>query len=157
MYNNGKYQYIPFFVTVGVILAIDLFGIYRPIKGEGLLIGVVAGLIAAIGAILHGNLKNAYFFQKEQFHTGDVIKIHLSEEVSFLNKASIRETLDNIPENTIVNIDASTTQYIDFDVLELIKEFRDIKAPLKNIVCNMLGFHELYKMNSASNVQSGHW
>ena len=75
--------------------------------------------------------------------------MHLSEEVSFLNKASIRETLDSIPENATVNIDASTTQYIDFDVLELIKEFRDIKAPLKNIVCNMLGFHELYKISSS--------
>ena len=155
MYNNGKYQYIPFFVTVGVILAIDLFGLYRPIKGEGLLIGVVSGLIAAIGAILHGNLKNSYFFNKEKYHTGDVIRMHLSEEVSFLNKASIRETLDSIPENATVNIDASTTKYIDFDVLELIKEFRNIKAPLKNITCNMLGFNEQYKMNNTYNVQSG--
>jgi carbonic anhydrase len=156
MFNNGKYQYIPFFVTVGVILAIDLFGIYKPFKGEGLLIGVVSGLIAAIGAILHGNLKNSYFFHNEQYHTGDAIKIHLSEEVSFLNKASIRETLDHIPENATVNIDASTTQYIDFDVLELIKEFRDIKAPLKNITCNMIGFHEQYKINNAYNVQTSH-
>jgi hypothetical protein len=32
-----------------------------------------------------------------------------------------------------VIIDASNTEYIDFDVLELIKEFRDVKAPLKKI------------------------
>lgn len=156
MIANGKYQYVPFFVTVAVILAIDLFGISPHLKGEGLLIGVVTGLVAAIGAILHGNLKNSYFFHKEQYHTGDIIKIHLSEEVSFLNKASIRATLDHIPENATVNIDASSTKYIDFDVLELIKEFRDIKAPLKNITCNMLGFHESYKMENAYNVQSGH-
>ena len=156
MFNNGRYQFIPFMVTVGTILAIDLFGIYRPVKGEGLLIGVVMGLIAAIGAILHGNLKNSYFFRKEQYHTGDIIKMHLSEEVSFLNKASIRETLDNIPENTTINIDASTTQYIDFDVLELIKEFRDIKAPLKNIVCNLIGFKEHYNIDNNYNVQSAH-
>ena len=133
MIKNGKYQFIPFFVTVGVIFAIDLFGVYKPLKGEGLLVGVIAGLIAAFGAILHGNLKNSYFFHKDKHHEGDMIKIHFSEEVSFLNKASIRETLDHIPENSRVIIDASNTKYIDFDVLEIIKEFRDIKAPLKNI------------------------
>ena len=156
MFDKGKYQYIPFMVTVLTILAIDLFGIYKPIKGEGLLIGVMAGLVAAIGAILHGNLKNAYFFNKENHHTGDIIKIHLSEEVSFLNKASIRETLDQIPANTVVKIDASSTHYIDLDVLELIKEFKNIKAPLKNIACELLGFKEIYKVDSSYNVQSTH-
>ena len=99
MINNGKYQYIPFFVTVLVIIGIDLFGLYIPLKGEGLLVGVIAGLIAAFGAILHGNLKNSYFFHKDQHQEGDIIKIRLAEEVSFLNKAAIRETLDHIPEN----------------------------------------------------------
>lgn len=154
--QNGKYQYIPFFVTVGVILAIDLFGIYPPIKGEGLLLGVIAGLVAAMGAILHGNLKNSYFFHKDKHHEGDIIKIKLSEEVSFLNKASIRETLDHVPSNSKVIIDASTTDYIDFDILELIKEFRDIKAPLKSIDCTLEGFREVYKIDNTHNVQSIH-
>ena len=131
MIKNGKYQSIPFFVTVFVIIGIDLFGLYKPLKGEGLFVGVVAGLVAAFGAILHGNLKNSYYFHKDKHHEGDIIRIRLSEEVSFFNKAAIRETLDHIPEKASVVIDASHTDYIDFDVLELIKEFRDIKAPLK--------------------------
>ena len=155
MFSNGKYQYMPFMVTVVTILAIDLFGIHRPIKGEGLLIGVVAGLLAAIVAILHGNLKNSYFFNREQNQAGEAIKIRLAEEVSFLNKAQIRETLDNLPPKSIVKIDASVSQYIDFDVLELIKEFRDIKAPLKNIVCELVGFQEHYKIKATMG-QSGH-
>jgi MFS superfamily sulfate permease-like transporter len=152
----GKYQYIPFFVTVLVIICIDLIGLYPPIKGEGLLIGVMAGLIAAFGAILHGNLKNSYFFHKDKHQEGDVIKIQLSEEVSFLNKASIRVLLDQLPENSTVLIDASNTDYIDFDILELIKEFRDIKAPLKNINCKLEGFHEKYEIENKLNVQSVH-
>ena len=156
MIRNGKYQFVPFFVTVGVILAIDLIGVYKPLKGEGLLVGVIAGLIAAFGAVLHGNLKNSYFFHKDKHHEGDLIKIHLSEEVSFLNKASIRQTLDQIPDNSRVVIDATNTKYIDFDVLEIIKEFRDIKAPLKNIKNEIVGFREKYKMDNAFNVQSGH-
>lgn len=154
--QNGKYQAIPFFVTVAVILSIDLFGLYPPIKGEGLLLGVIAGLIVAMGAILHGNLKNSYFFHKNKHQEGDIIKIRLSEEVSFLNKASIRETLDHLPQNSKVIIDASSTDYIDFDVLELIKEFRDIKAPLKGILCNLEGFKEVYKIDNAHYVQSVH-
>jgi MFS superfamily sulfate permease-like transporter len=154
MFKNGKYQFVPFIVTVLVILAIDLFKISPVLSGKGLIIGVVAGIIAAAGAILHGNLKNSYFFNKEKHHTGDKIMIHLSEEVSFLNKASIRETLDTMPQNTNVLIDASDTKYIDFDVLELIKEFRDIKAPLKNIDLELNGFKEEYKIFNTDNVQS---
>lgn len=156
MFKNGKYQYIPFIVTVIVILAIDLFGIYPPLGGKGLVIGVFAGIVAAAGAILHGNLKNSYYFHKEKHKEGEEINIHLSEEVSFLNKAAIRQTLDHMPANSSVVIDASSTDYIDFDVLELIKEFRDIKAPLKNIRLELRNFKEVYKMENGYNVQSGH-
>ena len=156
MLSHGKYQYIPFFVTVFVIIGIDLFGLYKPFKGEGLLIGVIAGILAASFAILHGNLKNSYYFHKSTYQNGDLIKIQLSEEVSFLNKASIRETLDHIPENSRIVIDASNTKYIDFDVLELIKEFRDIKVPLKNISCTLEGFNDKYQIENLSKVQSVH-
>ncbi|MFN8365670.1 MAG: SulP family inorganic anion transporter [Candidatus Kapaibacterium sp.] len=156
MINNGKYQWVPFFATVIVILGIDLFGVYPPFKGEGLLIGVVAGLVVASIGILLGNLKNSYYFHKEEYHEHDVIRMHLSEEVSFLNKASIRETLDHIPENATIVIDAKSTRYIDFDVVEIIKEFRDIKAPLKNITCMLEGFKEQYQINNTLNVQSSH-
>jgi MFS superfamily sulfate permease-like transporter len=154
MYKNGKYQFIPFMVTVAVILAIDLFGVYKPVKGEGLLIGVVVGLLTAIGAILHGNLKNSYYFREDKHKDGEPINLRLAEEVSFLNKASIRAMLDNLPNNAVVNIDASNTQYIDFDVLELIKEFKSIKAPLKNITCQLVGFKDIYKIEGA--LQGGH-
>lgn len=85
-----------------------------------------------------------------------LIKIRLAEEVSFLNKASIRETLDHIPENSRIVIDATQTTYIDFDVLELIKEFRDIKSPLKEIDCKLLGFQEKYQIENHLHVQSVH-
>jgi len=156
MLKDGKYQYIPFFITVSVILIIDLFGVYKPIKGEGLLLGVLAGMVASIISILHGNLKNSYFFHKENHQHGDTLKIHLSQEVSFLNKASIKATLNHIPKNSNLIIDASDTRYIDFDVLELIKEFRDIKAPLKNINCKTQNFKEEYNIENSYNVSSSH-
>ncbi len=155
-WNAGKYQFIPFIVTVLVIIAVDLFAIVPALSGKGLIIGVLAGIIAAIGAILHGNLKNSYFFHSEKHSEGDTINIKLSEEVSFLNKASIRQTLDHMPPNSSVIIDASNTHYIDFDVLELIKEFRDIKVPLKNIQLQLKGFKEVYKIDNSHTVSSSH-
>lgn len=155
-WKAGKYQFIPFIITVVVIIAVDLFKVAPVLSGKGLLVGVLAGIIAAAGAILHGNLKNSYFFHKEDYKEGDTINIKLSEEVSFLNKAAIRQTLDHMPPNSSVIIDASNSKYIDYDVLELIKEFRNIKAPLKKIQLQLVGFKEAYKIQNQSNVQSVH-
>lgn len=155
-WNAGKFQFIPFIVTVVVIIAVDLFAVIPALGGKGLLIGVMSGIVAAAGSILYGNLKNSYFFHSENHHSGDIINIRLSEEVSFLNKAAIRQTLDHMPENAEVVIDASATKYIDYDVLELIKEFRDIKVPLKNIKLTLKGFKEAYKIENYSHVQSLH-
>jgi len=155
-WKAGKYQFIPFIVTVIVIIAVDLFGVVPALGGKGLLIGVMAGIIAAAGAILHGNLKNSYYFHSDTHKEGNTIQIKLSEEVSFLNKAAIRQTLDHMPENSSVVIDASNTKYIDYDVLELIKEFRDIKVPLKKIQLQLVGFKDAYKIENYSHVQSVH-
>lgn len=152
----GKYQFVPFIVTVIVIIAVDLFAVIPALSGKGLLVGVMAGIVAAAGSILYGNLKNSYYFHSENHKEGDVINIRLSEEVSFLNKAAIRQTLDHMPEHSTVVIDASGTTYIDFDVLELIKEFRDIKVPLKNIKLTLKGFKDAYKIENYSHVQSVH-
>ncbi|MBK6937079.1 MAG: SulP family inorganic anion transporter [Chitinophagaceae bacterium] len=155
-WNAGKYQFFPFIVTVVIIIGVDLFAVIPSLSGKGLLVGVMSGIVAATASILYGNLKNSYFFHSENHHEGDIINIRLSEEVSFLNKAAIRKTLDQMPENSSVVIDASSTMYIDYDVLELIKEFRDIKAPLKNIKLQLKGFKEAYQMENYSHVQSVH-
>jgi len=142
MFANGKYQWAPFIVTVVAVVLTDL------------LTGVGIGLAVSIGGILRGNFKNSYYFHHEKHKEGEVIKIRLSEEVSFLNKASIRETLDHLPQHSSVELDASASNYIDFDVLELIREFIEIKAPLKNIHCTTVGFKDVYEIENGGNVQS---
>ncbi|MBD0295209.1 MAG: SulP family inorganic anion transporter, partial [Flavisolibacter sp.] len=142
MFANGKYQWAPFMVTIIAIVFTDL------------LTGVGLGLLASIVAILYGNLKNSYYFHKEEHHKGEIIRIHLSEEVSFLNKASIKLTLDHIPEGSTVVIDASDTYYIDYDVLEIIREFKNIQAPQKNINCILVGFQEKYGIDNTHHVHS---
>jgi MFS superfamily sulfate permease-like transporter len=135
MLANGKYQYIPFIVTVIAIVRTDL------------LTGVGLGLVVSVAAILIGNFRNGYFFKESK--EGNRLTIKLSQEVSFLNKANIRATINQIPYGKKVIIDATDTQYIDYDVLEIIKEFKEIKAPLHNIECELIGFHASYKIANA--------
>jgi carbonic anhydrase len=135
MYANGKYQWWPFIITV-----------VATVFTQDLLQGVGIGIVVSVLAILKGNMKHAYYFHNEKHQMGDIIKIKLAEEVSFLNKASIKQTLAHLPENSKVIIDASASTYIDFDVLELIKEFRDYQAKNKNIAVALVNFKDVYNI-----------
>lgn len=126
-FKLGMEQFIPFIVTILAILFTDL------------LIGICIGLAVGVFFILKANYKSPYFFHKEEHRERDLIRIKLSEHVSFLNKASIILTLDHLPQNSHVVIDGANTEYIDYDVVEAIQEFaktaheRNIKVELINI------------------------
>lgn len=136
VWKNGKYQFVPFIVTVVAVVFTDL------------LTGVVLGLVVSVFAILRGNLKSAYFFKRKEYKDGDVIHIHLSQEVSFLNKAAIKLSLERMPANSRVIIDATNSTYIDFDVLQVIQEFKEIKAPVAGIQVDLIGFKDVYNIEN---------
>lgn len=134
-WHKGKYQFVPFIATLLAVVFTDL------------LKGVALGIIISILFILRGNLKRAYRFRKEKFEDGDVIRIDLAQEVSFLNKAAIKTTLSQIPENSKVVINASDTVYIAHDVLDLIQEFATIRASEENIKVKLKGFKKAYELD----------
>ena len=125
-------QWLTYIVTVVAIVFTDL------------LVGIFVGLTVSIIVILIRNLQNTHFITRESVNGSRHIKITLSEEVSFLNKASLLLTLDRISPDSKLIIDASDTFYIDYDVLEIIKEFVKDKAPGKNIDVKLKGFKETY-------------
>jgi MFS superfamily sulfate permease-like transporter len=141
-WKQGKYQFLPFLFTFVAVVTTDL------------LKGVALGIVVSILFILRGNLKRAYSFRKEQYHDGDIIHIDLAQEVSFLNKASIRFTLNDIPENSKVVINASDTVYIAHDVLDLINEFVTIKAIEQNIKVKLKGFKKAYDLENSIETQN---
>ena len=136
LWKNGYSQFVPFLITVIAVVLIDL------------LKGVAIGLGVSVLFILYQNLKIAYSFKKESSQNGDVITIKLAQEVSFLNKAAIKSTLGSIPEGSELIIDASSTNYIDFDVVELIKDFRNVKAEDKKIKLTLKGFKDHYDIDN---------
>lgn len=135
-WHKGKYQFVPFIATLLAVVFLDL------------LKGVALGMIISIVFILRGNLKRAYYFRKEAYADDAVIHIDLAQEVSFLNKAAIKITLNKLPENSKVVINASDTVYIAHDVIDLIKEFTSINAKEKNIKVTLIGFKEAYALDN---------
>lgn len=127
MYRLGWVQFIPFVVTILGIVFTDL------------LVGIAMGMGVAIFYILRQNFRNPYFVPEDiEQHPEDIITIKLSEDVSFLNRASIMKTLNEIPPQTQVIIDASNTTSIDHDVYEIIRDFEST-AQHNQISIKMIG------------------
>lgn len=134
MYRKGWGQFIPFIVTVAGILLTDL------------LIGVTIGLAVGIFNLLRSNFRNPFVIEKQTIYTNETIRIELPNQVSFLNKASIKSTLWSIPEESKVVIDASKTDYIDHDILEILQDFKTVVAQERRIQLNILGLKQEYQL-----------
>ena len=120
MYRLGWSHFLPFLITILGIVFTDL------------LFGIGLGMVVAIFNILRNNYKKPYFFSPENYKEGEPIRLVLAQEVTFLNKAAILQTLNHLPENSRVIIDASKSVNIDQDVIEIIEDFGR-SATYKNI------------------------
>ena len=127
MWKKGSNEFIPFAVTVLGIVFTDL------------LMGIALGLVVAIVSILWDNFKVPYKFDIRDYEAGAPIKIEFSEVVSFLNKASVQQTLNTIPASSEVVLDASQTLRMHPDVHEIIEEFQ-VNAATKDITVSLIGF-----------------
>ncbi|MDD5268416.1 MAG: carbonic anhydrase family protein [Methylococcales bacterium] len=137
MYKAGMYHFIPFCVTILGMVFTDL------------LIGLAIGLTTALFSILLENYKSAFYFNES--HIGNKTILRLSEHVSFLNKANIQQTLEQLPDYSEVIIDATRSKYIDYDVFEIIENFK-VEAYQKNIKLtleNLRGYGVLKPVENA--------
>lgn len=131
MYRSGWYQFVPFCATVAGLVFTNI------------LAGILIGLTAALFSILMENFKSASYFKDMQI--GNKTIIRLTEHVSFLNRANIQQTLEALPPHSEVVIDATRSKFIDFDVYEIIQNFKS-EAHHKHIKMtleNMRGFGSL--------------
>ena len=139
--QGGWTQFIPLLVTTLAVVKLDLLS------------GVGIGLVISIIFLLYRNMRVPFFFRRMKHKDNELVEIKLAQEVSFLNKAGIKTALYRLPANSKIIIDASETEYIDFDVLDLINEFHDSHAPQMGIEMSLIGFKESYKVPSAKPIE----
>lgn len=135
-YQEGIRYFIPFLVTVIAIVFTNL------------LLGIVIGLTVSIFFILHYNSRNGFTIVSEAHPSGNVLRLILPQQATFLNKAAIIQQLNRIPKNSKVVIDAESTDYIDNDILIILKDFKEIQAQNNNILLNVTGFKAHYDIEN---------
>jgi len=134
MWHQGRSQFVPFIITVLAIVFTDL------------LVGVIVGLIVSVGFILNSNVRRPIRRFVERHLGGDVLHIQLANQVSFLNRAVLSKVFDEVPKGGHLLLDALQTDYIDPDVLELIREFQEETAPARGIEVSLIGFRSKYQL-----------
>jgi carbonic anhydrase len=135
MWAGGRHQFIPFVVTVVAIVLTDL------------LVGILIGLGVAVGFILNSNLRRPVRRFVEKHLGGDVVHIILANQVSFLNRAALSKVFDEVPRGGHLLLDAQHTDYIDPDVLDLIRDFKEKTGPARDIQVSLVGFRRKYLLD----------
>jgi len=136
IYVQGLERFIPFIVTLIGIVTIDL------------LMGIILGLMVSAFFILKSNSRVRLDIIKENYPNGMTNRLVLPQQTTFLNKASLVAELETIPKNSQLIIDARYSHYIDKEVIELINEFKNELAPMKQISLNLIGFKEHYDIHN---------
>ncbi len=136
MWREGPNQFLPFVLTVVAIVFTDL------------LVGILIGLAISILFILRSNLRRPVRQIVESHIGGDVLRIELADQVSFLNRAALMKVFESVPRGGHVLIDARRTDYIDTDVQDLIWEYLNEVAPARGVEVSMIGLKEHYQQLS---------
>jgi MFS superfamily sulfate permease-like transporter len=123
IYQKGYNQFAPFIVTVAAILLTDLL--------KGMAIGMATGVFFVLRANYHAAISLT--------RDGNNYLLRLQKDVSFLNKAPLRNYLESIDENAYLLVDGGRASFIDQDILETLQDFIQaasddgIRVELKNV------------------------
>ena len=139
VYKQGTDRFIPFLATVISIVFFNL------------LAGILIGLGISLFYILKSNSQARLDIVKEFYPQGVTNRLILPQQITFLNKASLVAEFDAIPKNSQLIIDARYCNYMDKEIVELIKEFQQEQAPVKHIALNLMGFKEHYNIHNYIN------
>lgn len=111
IYKQGFKQFLPFALTILMILIIDL------------LIGVTVGLLIAIWFVLRDSVQSEFELVHLKAKDSNSYLLSMNANVSFLNKVKLKESLESVPEHAKLDIDLSDTRFIDPEVAEVIRDF----------------------------------
>ena len=135
MWQEGRYQFTPFLLTLLAIVMTDL------------LVGILLGLVISVLFILNSNLRRPIRRIVESHVSGKVLHIELANQVSFLNRAALDKIFNEAQRDSHLLLDARQTDYIDPDILSLIREFKNVDAPQRGVSVSLRGFRKKYQMH----------
>jgi MFS superfamily sulfate permease-like transporter len=123
VWKLGLEQFIPFAVTLVAVVFSDL------------LTGVGIGLVVGLAIVFRMNS----FSVITVVNDGDQYLIRFCKDVAFTHKPRLKKILAELPNGCSVIIDGAGAQFIDFDILEQLKDFiefadaREIRVTWKNL------------------------
>jgi carbonic anhydrase/SulP family sulfate permease len=132
MYREGLPQWFPFVATLVAIVFTDL------------IVGVVIGLAISVAFILRSNMRRPINQVIEKHISGEVVHLKLANQVSFLNRAVLDDALNQAKPGSDILLDAEATDYIDPDVLSLIRDYIYHVAPVRGIRVSTRGFEKQF-------------
>ncbi len=136
MWKRGLDQFLPFLVTLLAIVFTDL------------LIGILIGLGFSLFFILRTHVIRPLRTIRERHVGGEVLRIELPNQVNFLDRASLNQTLEQVPRGAHVLLDARNTDHLDHDVQEMLVDFEKETAPAHGVTVSKVGFHDHYEVRN---------
>jgi MFS superfamily sulfate permease-like transporter len=118
IWKAGLAQFLPFIATFLGVVFTDLL--------KGVVIGIIVGLYYVIRSNFHSAIRVTKGDNKDYL-------IRFRKEVSFLNKSLLKRELAQINSDSFVLIDATKCEFMDPDIIEIIRDFNVFSAS-KNIV-----------------------
>ena len=126
-WNFGLEQFIPFVITITVMLVTDL------------LKGVCAGVVIAIIFIIRDNIKSSFEARSDTMDGQLYYLIKLPQHVTFFNKGYLINFFGNIKPESKVIIDATINRKINRDSKDVIDNFIE-SAKKRNIKIELIKY-----------------
>ena len=123
-WKHDKEAFVPLIVTILAVQFTDL------------LTGIGIGFGVAMFFILRQNYELAFITSKGEDRT----IISFAQIVSFLNKGGIMQTLQEIPDNSKVVISAKKCHTMSNEIIDLIRDYKNITSLRHNIDLQLIGF-----------------
>lgn len=121
-YRYGWSQFIPFIATVLLVVF------------EDLLIGIAAGTVIGLGFVMYTNYQSVITVVRD----GNTVLIKFNKDVTFLNKARLKDELMKLRSGDQVYVDATRAFFIDHDIHTMLREFRQL-SPTRGIEADFRG------------------
>lgn len=127
LYKKGLDQFLPFVVTIVVMLLTDL------LKGVG------AGLVVSVIFIIRANIRSSFDIAEDVIEGKRHYMIKLPQHITFFNKGYLIRYFKSIKKDSIVIIDGSINKSTDKDVREVMEDFVDT-ASNRNLEIQLIKF-----------------